>query len=243
MARKIFFTSFKGGTGVTSVCLGLGLGLSELGERTLIVDGDRMSACGMTAAGLGNMQVYTLADYEKCACRAKQTIIFHPKSLNLGIMPSLGMNDAKCALRAIKEVEGLFDYVLLDRIAPDCADESIIVTEPYTASIKSADACRSALSDGGFKRISLVVNKLNGGQVMAGETPDGEKIAKILGLDLIAVIPDDPTLAVGKWRQKTYSAFALAARNLSGAGRGIYDVLRDYSGAGGFLKRKLRSRI
>lgn len=75
MATKIYLTSFKGGTGVTSFCIGLGLALAELGERTLIVDGDTLSGGAILAGGLSNMQVYTLADYEKGACRAKQTLI------------------------------------------------------------------------------------------------------------------------------------------------------------------------
>ena len=243
MARKIFFTSFKGGTGVTTVCIGLGLALSEYGERTLLVDGDRLSAGAMVAAGLGNMQVYTLADYEKSACRAKQTVLYHPKSPNLGIMPSIGLKDLKVAAAAIKDVEGLFDFVLLDRIAPECADESVIVTEPYLPSLKSADACRSALADGGFKNIYLFIDKLNGGQVLAGETMDGGKISETLGLGLLGVTPDDPGVGVGKWRKRTFDAFRVAARNLLCGNAGLYDVTREYSGAGGFLRRKLRAKL
>ena len=40
MAKKIYMTSLKGGTGVTTCCVGLGLALAGIGERTLVVDGD-----------------------------------------------------------------------------------------------------------------------------------------------------------------------------------------------------------
>ena len=40
MAKKIYLTSFKGGTGVTTCCVGLGRALASLGERVLVVDGD-----------------------------------------------------------------------------------------------------------------------------------------------------------------------------------------------------------
>ena len=62
MAVKIYVTSFKGGTGVTSFCIGLGLALAELGERTLIIDGDNLSGGALLAGGISNMQVYTLEE-------------------------------------------------------------------------------------------------------------------------------------------------------------------------------------
>lgn len=47
MAKKIYLTSFKGGTGVTTCCVGLGRALASLGERVLVVDGD--VRCGSAA--------------------------------------------------------------------------------------------------------------------------------------------------------------------------------------------------
>ena len=243
MARKILFTSFKGGTGVTTVCVGLGLALAEAGERTLIVDGDRISGCAMTVAGLGNMQVYTLADYERAACRAKQTLIIHPKCSNLCVMPTLGLKDPSIAKRAISEIEGLFDYILLDKITAAECDGGVIVSEPYLPSVKSADCCRSAIADGGVRDISLILNKMSGSQVISGEIMSAPEIASLLHLPLLAVIPEDFTLPAGKWRQQTLNAFGVAARNIAGKNKGIYDVIRGYSGINGFIKRKMRSRI
>ena len=243
MADKIYVGGFKGGTGATTVCVGLGLALSEAGEKTLIVDGDNIGAGAMTVAGLGNMQVYTLADYERAACRAKQTACAHPKSSNLHIMPSLGLKNTSLIERAVNEVEGLFDYVLLDRAAKSICDRAIIVTEPYLPSIKSADGSKSALFDGGVKDVSLIVNKLNGGQVISGEVLPPEKIAEILRLKLLAVIPEDPTLSIGRWRKQTVNAFKTAADSVRGLNRGLFDFLKGYSGLNGFVKRKMRERI
>ncbi len=242
MAEKIYAGSLKGGTGVTTVCVGLGLALADGGEKTLIVDGDSVSAGAMIVAGMGNMQVYTLADYERSACRAKQAATAHPKSGNLYIMPSLGLKDKNVAARAVGEVEGLFDYILLDKIAPEICDRAIIVTEPYLPSVKSADGCKSALCDGGIKDIALVVNKLNGGQVLSGEVLPAEKIAEALRLRLLAVVPEDPTISVGRWRKQTVESFRAAANALCG-GAGAFNVLRGYGGLNGVIKRKLRDRI
>lgn len=243
MARKIYFESLKGGTGVTTVCVGLGLALAESGEKTLIVDGDSHSASAMITAGLGNMQVYTLADYEKAACRAKQAATAHPKATNLHIMPSLGLKDKSLITKAVGEVEGLYDYILLDGVAADKSCQAVIVTEPYLPSMKSADCCKSLLCDGGVTDVSLIVNKMNGGQVISGEVFSAQKIADVLRLKLLAVIPEDPTLSIGRWRRQTVSAFKVAAEALTGKNDDLYDVFRGYSGLNGIIKRKMRAKI
>lgn len=243
MANKIYVGSLKGGTGATTVCVGLGLALADSGEKTLIVDGDCTSAGTMIVAGLGNMQVYTLADYERAACRAKQAATAHPKAKNLHVMPTLGLKDKSIIKKAVGEVEGLYDYVLLDRAAAEICDEAIIVTEPYLPSIKSADCCKAMLCDGGVKEISLIVNKLNGGQVACGEVYSAEQIANILRLKLLAVIPEDPTLSIGRWRKQTVTAFKVAADAVLGENSGTYDVLQGYTGLNGIIKRKMRAKI
>lgn len=243
MAKKIYLGGLKGGTGATTVSVGLGFALAEAGEKTLIVDGDCVSAGAMIVAGLGNMQVYTLADYERAACRAKQAACAHPKANNLHVMPTLGLKDNAVIKKAVAEVEGLYDYVLLDRAAVDVCDEAVIVTEPYLPSVKSADGSKSVLSDGGIENISVIVNKVNGGQVLSGEVYSAVQIAEILRLRLLAVIPEDPTVSVGRWRRQTVNAFKLAAGAITGKSDLIYDVAKGYSGVNGFIKRKMRAKI
>lgn len=243
MAKKLYVGSLKGGTGATTVCVGLGLALADTGEKTLIVDGDGMSAGAMIVAGLGNMQVYTLADYERAACRAKQATTAHPKAGNLHIMPTLGLKDKSLIKKAVSEVEGLYDCILLDRAAAEICDEAVIVSEPYLPSVKSADCSKSVLCDGGIKNISLIVNKLNGGQVACGEVFSAKQIAEILRLRLLAVIPEDPTLPIGRWRKQTVNAFKVAANTLLGKNCDMYDVLRGYTGLNGAIKRRLRAKI
>lgn len=243
MAKTYYMCSLKGGTGVTTVCVGLGLALAEAGEKTLYLDGDAYGGCGLTVAGLGNMQVYTLADYEKGACRAKQAAIRHPKCQNFFIMPCLGLNDAACADGALEEIGGLFDYILADKIMPKRTDGAAIVSEPYLPSVKSADRCRSLLTDGGIKDVSLILNKVNGGQILNGEIFSAEKIAEALRLKLLAQIPEDNTLSTGRWKGGTVAAFKAAAQALISGKPNTYDVLSAYSGFSGYIKRKLRARL
>lgn len=243
MAKKISVTSLKGGTGVTTFCVGLSFALAAAGERTLIVDGDAVSAGAMLTGGLQNMQVYTLADYERGACRAKQTVLTHPKNCNLCFMPSLGLKDFSYAAKAVGDVDGLFDYILLDKV-PSCGcDEALIVTEPFLPSVKSADCCRAMLSDGGIKEIGLVVNKLSGGQILNGETMTAHEIAAVLHLKLKAVIPEDLTICTGIKKPSTEKAFKMAADNVTGRKECFYNTATRFTGVNGFIKRKLRERL
>lgn len=243
MAKKILLTSFKGGTGVTTCCIGLGLALAGSGERTLIIDGDTKSNCAEIMGGCANMQVYTLADYEKGACRAKQTIISHPKVYNLCFMPSAGLSDKSVFSRAANESDGLFDYILFDKTGYEKCDEALIVTEPYIPSVKSADCCRAHLADGGIKNIGLIVNKINGGQIIGGEIMTAQEIATVLQIPLKAVIPEDLTLSSGKQRATTAKAFAMAADAVSGKKQAFCNVLSGYTGLNGYIKRIMRSRV
>ncbi|MDE6598031.1 MAG: AAA family ATPase [Clostridia bacterium] len=243
MAKKIYMTSFKGGTGVTTCCVGLGLALSSLGERTLIVDGDSASANALQTGGCPNLQVYTLADYAKGACRAKQTLISHPKAPNLSFSSSLSLTDKKAAERAVSELDGLFDYILLDKIALKTCDSAIIVTEPFLPSVKSADCCKAYLADGGIKDIGLIVNKINGGLIINGDIMTAQEIATLLHLPLTAVIPEDLALPLGKNKKITDRAFKAAAEMLTGRREAVCNVLRPYFGLNGFIKRKVREML
>lgn len=240
MAKKIYMTSLKGGTGVTVCAVNFGFALAALGERTLIADGDGVSSCALAAGGCAGLQVYTLGDYERGACRAKQTLVGHPKEFNLFFMSSAALSDRTYAGRAIGEVDGLFDYILCDKLAPEACDSALIVTEPYPAAVKSADFCRSSLFDGGMREVGLVVNKLNGGLVLDGSVMTAQEIAALLDLPLAAVIPEDLTLCCGRGKKQTARAFALAAECLTGRKNAVSNVTRAYFGASGYIRRKLR---
>ena len=243
MARKIYMTNLKGGSGVTTCGVGLALALASLGERTAIFDGDTNCGSALLLGGCANMQTYTLSDYALGACRAKQTLISHPKEQNLWFCSSMGLEDLSFAGKAIAEIDGLFDYIILDKIASDKCDCAIIVTEPYITSIKCADVCKAKLSDSGVKDISLIVNKLNGGHIISGDVMSAQEIANILKLPLRAVIPEDLSIALGREKTATKKAFKVAAENICGKRTDVCNVIRPYFGLGGFVKRKVREAL
>jgi septum formation inhibitor-activating ATPase MinD len=243
MATKIFISSLKGGAGVTTCAVEISKALSNSGQRTLLFDGDSICASALAVAGLWGQHVYTLADAFKGGCRVKQAILQHPRYPHFYILPSLGCGDKQYAVSALKEIEGLFDYILCDKIALHGCDRAIVVTDPYAPSLKCADKQLAILKDGGFKDVGLIVNKINGGLVFDGEIMTPQEIASILHTPLTAVIPEDLTLPLDKCKKSTANAFKIAAENIAKKVQKGLNVTSAYVGLSGFVKRTMRNKI
>lgn len=243
MAKKIYFTSLKGGVGVSTCAVGTGAALSECGERTLIADGDAHCACTLDIAGITPLKVYTLGDAEKGACRPKQALIRHPRLSNLYFLPTQGAERPETADQAIAELEGLFDYVICDKTAMKSCNRAVVVTDPFPPSVRSADFCLSRLKDDGFNRAEVIVNKVNGGLVFDGEIMMPQEIASLLRAPLLAVVCEDPDLPLGKWQSRSEKAFRTAAQAIRGSSDKILSVIRPYYGFRGWIRRKMRSKI
>lgn len=242
MPNVIFLTSARGGAGATTCSYFLGRALSALGERTLVVDGDGECADGLQVCGMSGLNVFTLADAEKGACRIKQALLQHPKGLNLFLLPTLGCTNAEFISQAVKQSEALFDCVLCDDCAAAACNRAIVVTEPYPSSIKAADKKIARLKDGGMS-VGIIVNKINGGLIFDGEILTPQEIAAILRCELWGVIPEDLNAPIGKINRSTQRAFAMTAEHILGRSKKLYGVIKPYSGLGGRMKRRLRKFV
>ncbi len=242
MAEKIYLGSAKGGAGVSTCAVGIGLALAAKGERTLILDGDFNFPAALTIAGCAALKVYSLEEARKGACRVKQAIIEHPRSPNLFILPCAGCAERKYAATAVGECESLFDYVLCDRAAREVCSRAAVVCEPYPLGIKGADICLNQLHDCGIDDAGVIINKVNGGLIYDGKIMPPGDIAALLHAPLLGVIPEDLDVPLGAMRQDTVKAFKMTAARIAGGGKKIFSA-GGYSGPAGFIKRKMRSRI
>lgn len=243
MAQKILFASLKGGTGVTTCAVGTGLALASAGERVLLVDGDFVCASALWLSGAGGLQVYSLAEAQRGACRVKQVLVNHPRSPNFFILPTLGCEDEDYRTAAVSEVEQLFDYVICDGAARPLCNRAAVVCEPYTPSLKSAEACINRLNDEGYKEVGLIINKVNGGLIYDAKIMPPSDIAKTLRSPLFGVIPEDLSMPLGCMRPGSVKAFKMTAARIAGRGKKSYSPARTYMGVSGYIKRKMRTKI
>ena len=75
MARKIVITSGKGGVGKTTVCANLGLHLSKLNKRVVLLDVDIGLNNLDVITGVENKIVFDIVDVIEKRCRVKQALI------------------------------------------------------------------------------------------------------------------------------------------------------------------------
>ncbi len=243
MGNVIFLAGARGGAGATTCAYYLGCALSLAGERTLIADGDSACGDGLQVSGMSGLNVYTLADAQKGACRVRQAILKHEKQINLFLLPSLNCTDGEFISRAVCESAETFDYILCDGCASSACRRAIIMTEPYPSSIKAADKKIARLKDGGLGDVGIIVNKVNGGLVCNGEIMSPQEISSLLRCPLLGVIPEDLGMPMGKCGRAAAKAFKMTADVVAGRSAKIYGVTARYRGLGGSIKRKLRNFV
>ena len=261
MARKIVITSGKGGVGKTTVTANLGIFLSSLGARVVMVDVD---------FGLNNLDVvmnvenkitYDVADVIDGRCRAKQALVQDNERKNLFVLPSGGLNGASRVSGqqlklVIENLAPVFDYVLIDcpagldvgfHRAMACAEEAIVVVTPSLPCLRDADKTVTALSGYGLKSIGLVVNRARGDLIMSEKMLLPRDIEELLKTDLLGVIPEeDAVFLSGAYLPKnseSYKAYKMLAANVhKGAGK-IFDPTKKYSGFFGSIRRSIKRSV
>jgi len=243
MAETVYFCGARGGAGATECAFYLAQALSKAGKRTLYVDGDHVCGAGLEISGAAGLCVYTLADAYGGACRVKQTILAHPSSPNLYILPTLGCKNGEYVCEAVAVCKKTFDYILCDRTAENACGRAVVISDPYARYVESAKSKAAQIRDGGIKLVEIILNKVNGGLVYDGAIPTPQEYADMCRCDLLGVIPEDLTMPLGKIKAETKKAFAITAKKLCGESDKVYGVIKPYYGVKGMIKRKARTLL
>ncbi len=256
MARKIVFTSGKGGVGKTTVAADLGVCLAQAGERVVLADTD---------FGLNNIDVvcgvedrihYDIVDAIEGRCRARQALVRHPQFPNLYILASNRTDPDKYispqAVRLILDsLASTFDYILIDcpagiesgfHRAVASAEEAVVVTTPHVSSLRDADKTIAVLRSYRLKSVDLVVNMVRGDMMADGEILSPREISDILKTPLIGVIPQDDGIFLGE-AGSAKRAFRMLANNVMRGTRKIYNAAGKYGGFFGSIRRSLKKNL
>lgn len=253
MARKIVFTSGKGGVGKTTIAANIGIQLAKRGEQVVLCDMDFCLNNADVVIGMEGRIAYGVADVADGRCRARQALVQHPRFKNLYVLSCNHTPDRRISPQEIKLViETLspqFDYVLLDcpagieegfHRAVASAEEALVVTTPHLSAIRDADKVITVLKSYGLRSVRLIVNMVRGDMLLCGEILSPQEIAGILKIPLFAVFPEADDIYLEPMND-SLKVFKIAADNLDPARKKkIYDCTKRYRGIIGKIRMSIK---
>lgn len=264
MARKIVITSGKGGVGKTTLVSNLGITLSTLGYKTLLVDMDFGLNNLDVIMGIENKIVYDIIDVIEGRCSPRQAIIQDFFESNLYILPSF---HSFCSVKfgssilskIIASLENQFDFVLIDcpagidggfRRAIECADEYIIVTTPHISAIRDAIKVINCIKGICATPPSIIINRVRGDLMLSGDSPSIDTIKEYLYGNVIGVVPDDDGVSEQSFwggqidgDSDAKKSIYMIGKNIITGDNKIFDCTLKYKGILGSIRKKLRRRV
>ncbi len=200
--KVITVASGKGGTGKTTTTVNLGIALSEIGRKTIILDADIAMANLALLLGMEEVEV-TLHDVLAGEKDIKEAMYQGPKGVTIvpcgislaGFQKSHPEKLQEVLMGLLEEAE----FLLIDApaglgkdgiIPMAIADEILLVLNPEVSSVSDglkiklmAETIETAIR-------GIVLNRVreNGGKVTK------EKVEKVFDLDVVAQIPEDPSV-------------------------------------------------
>jgi septum site-determining protein MinD len=200
MTRIITFASGKGGTGKTTTVANLGTVMAQLGKWAVILDADiTMSNLGVML-GLEGQKV-TLHDVLAGKAKVSKAIYKGPKGVRV-IPSSVSLESLRGAKlerlkKVVAELAKQTEILLIDSpagldrdaiTALTMGNETILVVNPDIASLSDALKTKIISENLGANPIGIVISRAADKRV---DLPKG-KIASVLDLPVLAVIPEDP---------------------------------------------------
>ncbi|HLC59382.1 MAG TPA: cell division ATPase MinD [archaeon] len=203
MGRCILITSGKGGVGKTTLTSNLAASLADMGYATVAVDAN------LTTPNLGiHLGMHLVARTLHDVLRGEEKIerAMYPHPLGFKIIPG---NISVNSLQNVKyerlggvvlKLLSQFDFVLLDspaglgedtKTAIDSTNEIIIITNPDMPSVTDALKTIKHATKRYKKVLGIVVNRIRG----ASHELSIKEVEEMLGLPVIAAIPEDSTIS------------------------------------------------
>ncbi len=256
MARKIVVTSGKGGVGKTTVAVNLAARLAQKGQRVVLCDADFGLNNVDVCAGVEHLVTYDIVDVIEGRCRAKQAIIKHPLYGNLYVLTSshsaperyVSPQSVKLVLESLSSQ---FDFIFIDcpagiddgfHRAIATADEALVVTTPHVSALRDADKVITVLKSYHLNSLSVVLNKVRGDLLMAGECLTPDDVAELLKTPICGLLPEEYGIYNGDVT-RIHPAFKVLAHNVLMGKKRLFDVTKKYSGFFGNIRRVLKRKL
>ena len=214
MGETIVFTSGKGGVGKTTTIANIGVGLSQLDKKVVMLDTDMGLRNLDVVMGLEDRINYNLLDLLENRCRLNQALIRDKRFENLYIIPASLKNIPlekyqKAFEILINHLNMEFDYILIDcpagidqgfRFATSVADRAILLTTPHVSAIKDASRVLQLLHGTRISKIELIINEYDEKLVKKKYMLSKEDISELFDIPILGTIPHDERIIVSQNR-------------------------------------------
>lgn len=229
MKDIIVIASGKGGTGKSTVTVGLGSVLASEGHRVLLIDCDSGMRGLDIMLGITQNLVFDIADAVSGSCTVENTVYPCPGKSGLFLMPApLNAYDEIAPQVLGQLVEGvadIFDYVIIDspagvgsgfEAAAFPANRALVVVNTEPTSIRGGQYVAAKLQSCGLEDIRLVINRFNKNTFRKMALyQDLDEIIDLTALQLIGIIPEDYLLAAAIQSGKSGDASCPAMKAIS----------------------------
>jgi septum site-determining protein MinD len=203
-ARKIVFTSGKGGVGKTTTTANVGAALAKRGQRVILVDADIGLRNLDLVLGLEKRIVFDLVEVIEGRCQVRQALIKDKRFESLSILPAAQTRDKDAVseeqmAKIADDLAQMADFVLIDcpagieggfRNAVAGAAEAVVVTTPEVSAIRDADRVIGKVTERGLP-VRLIVNRIRPDMVRSGDMLSVDDVCEILSAELLGIVPDD----------------------------------------------------
>lgn len=237
MGNVIVLASGKGGTGKTTVAVGLAVALTKLNNKVLLVDCDSGMRGVDLMLGVEKELIYDVSDAVGGGCDRSAAIYQTQNVEGLSMMPAALSADDEVSPSVLKElideIKGEYDYILIDspagtgsgfEAAASAAESALIVINPEPTGVRGCLNIRAGLSALKIDNIRLVINRFERDRFEAmGIYSDLDELIDLCETQLIAMIPEDLRIAViaqrgesGRASTPSMTAFSNLARRIEG---------------------------
>ncbi|MBR6512036.1 MAG: P-loop NTPase [Clostridia bacterium] len=203
-AKKVLFTSGKGGVGKSTLSTTYAKILCDKGYQVLMIDCDVSLRTLDIMLSVSSLVLYDWYDVveENVDPRSALITTDGPKLLAAPMGEILVTSDDM--RRLVSAYERMFDYIVLDcpaGVGPvfdavvSVADLAIIVSTPDNVCVRSA-AVAAAKAEAAGVESRLVINRFQKNLTFGGKNLNIDEVIDATGVQLVGVIPEDKALVL-----------------------------------------------
>ena len=203
----IVITSGKGGVGKTTLTANIGIALTQLKRKVLLIDADIGLRNLDMVLGLENRVIYDILDVVEERVPPSKAFVKDKRSSSLYLLPAnqVKNKDAITSEQMVKLCQDLklnydFDFILIDspagieagfKNAVMGAEQALIVVNPEVSSIRDADRVIGLLENMNKYKNYLIINRIKWKLFQRGEMLSVDDILEVLNIPLIGVVPEE----------------------------------------------------